>query len=113
MNIVLFLNDIGTSEVVFILAAVLMLFGAKSIPSLAKNLGRGMREIKTASDDIKRDIQKSANDMKRDMNMPNLNTLNDSNKLMDKINNPVKEIGKSISEAAKKVEEYDSNPNKA
>ena len=112
MKIVLFLNDIGTSEVVFILAAVLMLFGAKSIPSLAKNLGRGMREIKTASDDIKRDIQKSAMDMKRDMNIPNLDLMKDSNKLMDKINNPVKEIGKSISEAAKTVDEYDSNSKK-
>lgn len=109
---VLFLNDIGTSEVVFIMAAVLMLFGAKSIPSIAKNLGRGMREIKTASDDIKRDIQKSAMDMKRDMNMPDLDLMKDSNKLMDKINNPVKEIGKSISDAAKQVDEYDSNSNK-
>lgn len=110
---VLFLNDIGTSEVVFILAAVLMLFGAKSIPSLAKNLGRGMREIKTASDDIKRDIQKSAMDMKRDMSMPNLDIMNDLKKPIEKLNNPVKEIGKSISEASKKVDEYDSNSKKA
>ena len=46
----LFLNDVATSEVIFILLAVLMLFGAKSIPSLAKNLGRGLREVKTATE---------------------------------------------------------------
>ncbi|MFK8039273.1 MAG: twin-arginine translocase TatA/TatE family subunit [Crocinitomicaceae bacterium] len=89
MNTLLFLNDIGTGELVFVLLVVLMLFGAKNIPSIAKTLGRGMREVKQASDEIKRDIAKSATDMRRDLNMT------DS---LDQIKKPFKDIEKSIME---------------
>jgi sec-independent protein translocase protein TatA len=110
----LFLNDVATSEVVFILLAVLMLFGAKSIPSLAKNLGRGMREIKTATDEIKSDITKSAMDMKRDMNMGDIDiSLDQIKKPLDALKDPIKEIGKSIIEAPKSIDEYDSKSNKS
>ena len=78
----LFLNSIGTGEVIFILLAVLMLFGAKSIPSLAKNLGRGIREVRTATDEIKRDLKNSALDMRKDLN----------------VENPLKDIKKIIEE---------------
>lgn len=68
---ILFLNSIGTGEVIFIMLVVLMLFGSKSIPSLAKNLGRGMREIKTATNEIKRDLQNSALEMRKDLDIEN------------------------------------------
>lgn len=113
VNFILFLNDFGTGELFFIMIAVLMLFGAKSIPSIAKNLGRGIREIKTASDEIKRDIQKSAFDMKRDMNMPDMDVLKDIKKPLETIKNPIKEIGESILETPKVVDEYDSNSKKS
>lgn len=38
-----------------------MFFGADSIPSLARNLGRGIRQIKDATQEIQRDIANSAN----------------------------------------------------
>lgn len=110
---ILFLNDFGTGELLFIMVVVLMLFGSKSIPSIAKNLGKGMREIKTASDEIKRDIQQSAMDMKRDMNMPEMDVLNDIKKPLKTIQNPVKEIGKTILDTSKDMENIDSNSNKA
>ncbi len=59
----------GTWEVVFILLAVLMLFGSKSIPGLARNLGKGMKEIRNASNEIKRDIQNSALEMRKDLDL--------------------------------------------
>lgn len=67
----LFLNSLGTGEVVLILLVVLMLFGSKGLPEFAKNIGKGMREIKTASNEIKRDIQNSALEMRKDLNMEN------------------------------------------
>jgi sec-independent protein translocase protein TatA len=63
----LFLNSLGTLEVVTILFAILILFGAKGIPDIARNLGKGMREIRNASNEIKRDIQKSALEMRKDL----------------------------------------------
>jgi len=82
----LFLNSIGGGEVIFILLAVLMLFGAKSIPGLAKTLGKSMREIRTASSEIKRDIQNSALEMRKDLNIEN--PLKDIKKDIEKTNEP-------------------------
>ncbi|WP_424120659.1 Sec-independent protein translocase subunit TatA/TatB [Robiginitalea sp.] len=39
---------------------VVMVFGADKIPGIAKGLGKGMRQLKDATDDIKREIHNSA-----------------------------------------------------
>ncbi|HLV15238.1 MAG TPA: twin-arginine translocase TatA/TatE family subunit [Xanthomarina sp.] len=51
---------IGTTEVMFILFIVIMVFGADKIPEIARGLGKGMRMLKDASNDIKTEITKSA-----------------------------------------------------
>ena len=51
---------ISGAEIFFILFVVVMVFGADKIPSIAKGLGQGMRQLKDATEDIKREIQKSA-----------------------------------------------------
>jgi sec-independent protein translocase protein TatA len=58
-NILLFLGGLGGTEVILIVLAILLFFGAKRIPELAKGLGRGIREFKDASKDIKQDIEVS------------------------------------------------------
>jgi TatA/E family protein of Tat protein translocase len=69
---VLFLNDISGSEVLLILVFVLMFFGSKSIPGLARTLGKTMRQIKDASSDLQDEIRKSGADMKKDLNLTGL-----------------------------------------
>ncbi|WP_276498846.1 Sec-independent protein translocase subunit TatA/TatB [Pontibacter litorisediminis] len=61
-NIFLFIGGLGGTEVVLILFAILLLFGAKRIPELAKGLGRGIREFKDATKEIKSDIENSVKD---------------------------------------------------
>ena len=77
----LFLNSLGTGEVVVILIVVLILFGSKGIPDIARNLGKGMREIRNASNEIKKDIQKSALEMRKDLKVED--PLNDITKIPD------------------------------
>jgi sec-independent protein translocase protein TatA len=43
----------GTTEILLILFVIILLFGAKRIPELAKGLGKGIREFKDASKDDK------------------------------------------------------------
>ena len=87
----LFLNSLGTWEVVLIMAVVLMLFGSKGLPGIAKNLGKGMREIRTASNEIKRDIQNSALDMRKDLGVENpMDDLPKLNKIFEEDNNTIK-----------------------
>lgn len=48
-----FIGGIGATELVLILLLVLILFGARKIPELAKGLGSGLREFKKAASEVK------------------------------------------------------------
>lgn len=50
---------LGWPEIIGILVVVLILFGAKKLPDLAKGLGQGIREFKKASRDVQNDLQNS------------------------------------------------------
>jgi sec-independent protein translocase protein TatA len=67
MKTFLFLN-LGGGEVVLILMVVLLFFGAKNIPNLAKGLGKGLREFKDATEGIKREIEKSSEEVEKEGN---------------------------------------------
>ena len=49
---------IGGFEWVLIVLAILLLFGAKRIPELARGLGQGIKEFRKASDEIKKEIDR-------------------------------------------------------
>jgi sec-independent protein translocase protein TatA len=51
---------IGGGEMIFIIFIALMLFGADKIPTIARTLGKGMAQLKNATNEIKTEIQKSA-----------------------------------------------------
>jgi len=51
---------ISGAEIAVVLFIVVMVFGADKIPEIAKGLGKGMRTLKDATNDIKHEIAKSA-----------------------------------------------------
>ena len=51
-------GGIGVPEIIILLLVVLLFFGAKRIPELARGIGQGINEFKKASDDIKKEIEK-------------------------------------------------------
>ena len=57
---------ISGSEIFFIVLFILIFFGADKIPDFAKTLGKGMREFKRATDDIKREITSETSDITKD-----------------------------------------------
>lgn len=63
--ILLFLN-LGAGEVFVILLVVLLFFGSKKIPDLARGLGKGMREFRDATSNIKREIENSVDEVKKE-----------------------------------------------
>jgi len=77
---------IGTPEMIMIAIAVLLLFGGKKIPELAKGLGKGIREFKKVADegelakDLK-DVASEIRDFKEDVSKINpKNILKDTKK---------------------------------
>lgn len=63
MNYILLLGMPGGGELVFIVLIIIMLFGSKKIPELARGLGKGMREIKNATNDIQQEIREGAREV--------------------------------------------------
>lgn len=52
-----FLAMPGTTEWIFILLAIVLLFGGKKIPELMRGLGKGIREFKDAKDNVKTELE--------------------------------------------------------
>ena len=55
---------IGGPEIIIIILFVVMFFGSKKIPELARSLGQTIREDKDASNEIKKEIRDSASNIK-------------------------------------------------
>ena len=55
---------IGGPEIFFIILLSLTLFGADKIPEIARGLGKMMREVKDASNEIKREIKDTSKEIK-------------------------------------------------
>lgn len=58
----------GTPEILMIMFVVLLLFGGKKLPELARGLGKGIREFKDASDGVKREIHNNINNVSDGIN---------------------------------------------
>ncbi len=82
---------ISGAEIAFILFIVLMVFGADKVPEIARGLGKGMRQIKDATNDIKHEITKSAEKQGIDVDITK-----DVRKEIDKVKEEVDEVTGSI-----------------
>jgi sec-independent protein translocase protein TatA len=58
-------GNLGTGEIILIVLAILILFGAKKIPELAQGIGKGMKEFKRALKDVEEDIKDSGKEEKK------------------------------------------------
>ncbi len=61
MNAILAVFGLGGGELIIVLGAVLILFGAKKIPEFAKGLGQGMKEFKKASREVQDELENAMN----------------------------------------------------
>ena len=64
LSILLF--SIGGPEIILILFVILLLFGAKKIPELARGMGKGIREFKDATKEIKDEIDDAASEANKE-----------------------------------------------
>ncbi len=62
VNPVMLLSMPSGGEWLWIILAIIILFGGRKIPELAKGLGKGIREFNDAKDGIKKEIENGAND---------------------------------------------------
>lgn len=63
MNVLL-LFDVSGGELLVVLLFVLLFFGSKGIPGVARTMGKAMRQIRDASAEVQREIQRGANEVR-------------------------------------------------
>lgn len=51
--------SIGGGELFFVLLVILLFFGSKNIPDMARSFGKGIREVRHATEQVKREIRDS------------------------------------------------------
>jgi len=60
---------LGPWEIALIILVIIILFGGKKLPELAKGLGLGLKEFKKATSDIKEEVKSAANNVAEDENL--------------------------------------------
>lgn len=92
---------IGGGELLLIMIVILMLFGSDKIPDIARTLGKGMAQLKNATNEIKHEIQKGAQENGLDVNSLTGGIQEEINSVKESLNtninpvelqNPVEEI---------------------
>jgi len=56
---------LGTGEIILIILAIILLFGAKKIPDLARSLGKSLSEFKKGVKGVENDIKNDGDEQKK------------------------------------------------
>ena len=102
MHTFLFLSG---GELLLVFLVFLLLFGSSKIPEMAKGFGKGLRELKKATDDIKREINESTNGITQEISSTTSeikrNISEISSNISQDINTTTEEVKKEVNEVAK------------
>ena len=74
---------ISGAEIIFVFMVVLLVFGAKKVPDIAKTLGKSVQQVKNASKDFRKEIENTAS-----------NQSIDTKEIVDEVQNIKTEINK-------------------
>jgi sec-independent protein translocase protein TatA len=88
-HIVLFIPSGG--ELIVVVLFALLFFGADAIPGLARTVGKGMREFKKATDDIKNEFESHTADIKQDLTKMSENLEKSGSEVKRKIDEELKD----------------------
>lgn len=62
MSNLLFIGNIGGTEIIIIAIVILLLFGGKKIPELMQGLGKGVKSFKKGMKEIEEDVENAGKD---------------------------------------------------
>jgi sec-independent protein translocase protein TatA len=75
------------SEILLVLLVALLLFGSKSIPDVARMMGKGVREFRKATSEIQKEIDNYTSDIKKDANEIKDNITKQTKDIEDELKN--------------------------
>ncbi len=83
---------ISGGEIIVVMLVALLLFGSKSIPDVARTLGKGMREFKKATSEIRQELENSTGDLRKDID-----------EVRNTVQNETRKITRDIEDVSEKV----------
>lgn len=96
---------ISGSEIVIILVVAWFLLGSKKLPEIARMLGKGLREVRKATDDLKKEINRSeVGDMMKQVNHLEEEVKKDVSKVTDLVTRPVETTAEALESDVRHVE---------
>ena len=93
MGIILFISG---QEIFVVMVVILLLFGADKLPEFAKTIGKGMRDFRKASDEIRREIESSTRDIRNEMNDIGESLTHDAEEIRGNIQKNVDYMGNAV-----------------
>jgi sec-independent protein translocase protein TatA len=76
---------ISGQEILVVFALALLFFGARSIPEIARVLGKGVREFRRATNEIQKEFDDSTSDLKNNINEVNKTICSNARKIKENI----------------------------
>jgi sec-independent protein translocase protein TatA len=99
--------SLGGGELMLVFLVFLLLFGANKIPEMAKGLGKGLKEFKKATDDIKRELSESTGGLTQEITDTTTDIRRNISEITTNITQDIKtqteEVKKDATEMAKDV----------
>ena len=87
---------ISGQEIIFAVLIALLLFGSKEIPKLARTFGKGMKEFKRATEDIKREFETASPEVMDDFKDIKNNLTKDATKIKKNLTKDADDIVKNV-----------------
>ena len=88
-----------------VMLMALLFFGSKAIPDIARTLGKGMREFRKATNEIKREIDYHTSDFKKDIDDISSTVKKETNEFKNKINEHTSDFKKDVDDISSEVNE--------
>ena len=103
-SILIFLN-LGGGEVAIVVMIIILFFGSDKLPGLAKGLGKGIREINDAKNQIQNEIAKGTDGFKEELNKHTSEIQAEINKAGEGMKKQLEDAGSVVKEEGKALED--------
>lgn len=87
---------ISGQEIIFAVLIALLLFGSKEIPKLARTFGKGMKEFRRATEDIKKEFESSTPEITEDFKAIKKNLTKDADEIKRNLTRDANDIAKGV-----------------
>ena len=103
-SIFLFLN-LGGGEVFLVVLFIVMFFGSDKLPEIARGLGKGIREINEAKNQIQNEIQKSTSGFREELEKHTSEIQSEILKAGEGMKRQIEDASKTVADHGKDIED--------